>query len=261
MMRHLKAVWTFRHFLMALVRLDLRLRYKRSVLGVGWSLLNPISLTIVFTLVFSNLLGADPHSYVPFLLLGMAVWGFIRECMVSGSQALVANESYIRQSPLPYGLYSLRIVLGQAIHSSITFVVAVVAAVYLVDSYSPLTILWAVFPSLVLVLIFGWAVATICSFVNVFVQDTAQILEIVAQVGFFLTPIMYRPEVLVDKGLAWLVKINPANLFLELIRTPLLTGEPPPMKLYVYATILTLGLVGVASTMIARLHKKVVFRL
>src|SRR5579885_3244026 len=108
MFRHLSAVWTARHFLLALVRLDLRLRYRRSVLGIGWSLLNPLAMTAVFTVVFSQLLGGnDLPRYVPHLLIGMAVWGFLREAAVSGCRSLINNESYIRQSPLPYGIYTL----------------------------------------------------------------------------------------------------------------------------------------------------------
>src|SRR5438128_481782 len=128
MIRHLTAIWKYRHFLLALVRLDLRLRYRRSVLGIGWSLLHPLAMTAVFAVVFSQLLGGnDLARYIPHLLIGMAVWNFLREAAVSGCRSLIANESYIRQSPLPYGIYTLRVVLGLAIHSSIALVVAIAA--------------------------------------------------------------------------------------------------------------------------------------
>ena len=74
MIERLTAIWKFRHFLFALVRLDLRLRYRRSILGVGWSLLNPIAMTVVFAVVFSQLLGGGRLDiYIPHLLIGMAV--------------------------------------------------------------------------------------------------------------------------------------------------------------------------------------------
>src|SRR5215831_198516 len=99
MFRHLAAIWTARHFLMALVKLDLRMRYRRSVLGVGWSLLNPIAMTIVFTVVFSNLLGnGDSIGYAASVLTGMAVWGFLRESTLNGCRCFMTNEAYIRQS-------------------------------------------------------------------------------------------------------------------------------------------------------------------
>ena len=262
MIHHLTAIWKFRHFLLSLVRLDLRLRYKRSVLGVGWSLLNPISMTIVFTLVFSNLLGGgDWRDYAPFLLAGMTLWGFMREAAVTGCQALMANESYIRQSPLPYGLYPLRVVLGQAIHTFIGLAVVIGLIAFIKGAgFHPGAILWAI-PPLLLLLVAAWAVATITAFAYVYVHDTQQVLEVGAQVAFFLTPVMYRPEVLTGKGLGWLVRANTVNLFLELIRTPLLTGEPQPARVYLYAVLLTAGLFALAAGIIARCQKRVIFRL
>jgi ABC-type polysaccharide/polyol phosphate export permease len=261
MLRQLTAMWAFRHFLLALVRLDLRLRYKRSLLGSGWSLITPMLMTLVFVIVFSNLLGADPREYTTFLLLGMAVWGFFRECAINGCQALVNHESYIRQSPLPFGIYTLRIVLGQAIHSSIALVLAVAAVMLLKGTWDRPVILWAVAPGLLMALLVGWAAATLFAFANVYFRDTQHLLEVAAQILFFLTPIMYKPELLVNQGLGWLAKINLINLFLELIRTPLLTGHAPPMKLYLLAVAGTVMLVGLAFAAIARFRNRVVFHL
>ncbi len=262
MIQHLTAIWQFRHFLLALVRLDLRLRYRRSILGVGWSLLNPISMTIVFTVVFSNLLGdGDIAGYVPRLLTGMAVWGFLREAAVTGCRSLIANEAYIRQSPLPYGIYPLRTILGQAIHSAIALAIAVVVAVFCKESSAPLAITWAVLPGVVMALLSAWAVATILAFTNVYFQDTQHLLEVGAQILFFLTPIIYKPEVLQKKGLGWMIDANPVNLFLELVRDPFLTGEPPAAGVLIAGTVLTVALLGLAAGTIAWLQKKVIFHL
>jgi lipopolysaccharide transport system permease protein len=88
-----------------------------------------------------------------------------------------------------------------------------------------------------------------------------------AQIGFFLTPIMYRRSLLDDRGLGWLVDINPANLYLAVIRDPLLTGLPTAASLtqlgyaYIGAIVCTLALVGLAVAVVAWLHKKVIFHL
>jgi ABC-type polysaccharide/polyol phosphate export permease len=255
------ALWTFRHFLLALVRLDLRTRYKRSLLGVGWNVLQPLAMTGVFVVVFSNVLGLAPETYTTMLLLGLAVWGFFREAAVTGCQAFTAHETYIRQSPLPFGLYPLRTVLGQAIHSSLALGVAVLAVVVLDGSFQKLSVLWAVVPVLALLVACGWAVATIFAFAQVYFHDTKHLLEIGSQVLFFLTPIIYPVDNLVGKGLGWMAKVNPVNLFLELIRTPLATGELPPAKLYLYAAGCTALLVGTAVLAIAGFRKKLVYHL
>lgn len=270
MIQHLTAIWKFRHFLFALVRLDLRLRYRRSILGVGWSLLNPIAMTAVFAVVFSSLLGGgDVPRYVSHLLIGMAVWGFLRECAVSGCRALIANESYIRQSPLPYNLYTLRTVFGQAIHSMIALVVAIVGMVVVTAATSqptaqgmlnPLAIFWII-PGLILSFIAAWAVATIFAFINVYFQDTQHLLEVAAQVVFFMTPIIYFPSNLESKGYWLLLTMNPVNLFLDLIRNPLMNGQPPTETLLLAGLALTSVLVGLAAGTTAWLQKRVVFHL
>jgi len=261
MIGHLTAVWRFRHFLLALVRLDLRLRYRRSVLGVGWSLLNPIAMTAVFTIVFSNMLGSGAKDYAPMLLTGMAVWGFLKEAATVGSRSLIANEAYIRQSPLPYTLYPLRTVFGQAIHAGISLLVVVALLVMVQQSSRPLMVLPAVLPGLVLAFLTAWAVATIAAFANVYFQDTQHMLEVAAQIGFFLTPIIYTRDVLDRQGLSWVVDLNPVNLFLDLIRAPLLTGNPPELGTYLAAAAVTgvLGLLAAGTT--AWLQKRVVFHL
>ncbi len=269
MFRHLSAVWTARHFLLALVKLDLRLRYRRSVLGIGWSLLHPIAMTLVFTVVFSHLFGnSDPVGYAATALAGMAVWNFLRDAAIGGSRAFLANEAYIRQSPLPYTVYTLRIVLGQAIHTAMALAVVVALLVIWKGGGGSVFLgLLAALPGLLLALITAWAVATIGAFINAFFHDTAQILEVGCQIGFFLTPIMYPRSMLEDRKLGWLVDINPVNLYLGVTRDPLVVGVPSSTEatqlIYAYLAALafTAVMVGLAVGVVAWLHKKVIFHL
>lgn len=275
MIQHLTAIWKFRHFLISLIKLDLRLRYRRSIFGLGWSLLNPIAMTIVFCLVFSSLLGnGDWRFYAPYLLSGMAVWGFLRDSVLQGCRALLNNEAYIRQSPLPYGLYSLRTVGGQSIHFLIAMLVVVVMCMVLLPGSQarpglasppgPLDVLAmvpVVVPGLVLAFLFAWSAATIMSFANVYFQDTQHLLEVGAQIMFFLTPIMYGPEVLIHRGLKWMIDLNPVNLYLDMVRIPLLTGQIPGLQLYVLATLVTVAFVGLAWGTVAWLQKRVIFHM
>src|SRR5262245_30875495 len=262
MIQHVTAVWKFRHFLMALVKLDLRQRYRRSVLGVGWSLLNPIAMTAVFTVVFSNLLGGgDPISYAASVLTGMAVWGFLRDSALNGCRCFTTNEAYIRQTPIPYTVYTLRTVLGQAIHSLIALgVVFVMIAVFKGDAGVLLRV-GLVVPGLLLALFAAWAAATLSAFATVFFHDTQHLLEVGAQIVFFLTPIMYPRKLLDDKQLGWLVDAHPVNWLLELTRAPLLTGHMPAAALYAAGAGVTLALVGLAAGTVAWLHKRVIFHL
>jgi lipopolysaccharide transport system permease protein len=264
MIHHVSAMWRFRHFLMALVKLDLRQRYRRSVLGIGWSLLNPIAMTVVFTVVFSNLLGSgDPIRYAASVLTGMAVWGFLRDSALNGCRCFMTNEAYIRQSPIPYTVYTLRTVLGQAIHSLIALgvVVAMVAIFPFPGNENLLGGVIAIIPGLLLLFLAAWAAATISAFATVFFHDTQHLLEVAAQIMFFLTPIMYTRTLLDDKQLGWIVDANPVYWLLELTRTPLLTGHMPSGEMYLAGVGVVVALVGLAAGTVAWLQKRVIFHL
>ncbi len=262
MLQHVAALWKFRHFLLALVMLDLRQRYRRSILGVGWSLLNPIAMTIVFTVVFSNLLGnGDPISYAATVLTGMAIWGFLRDSTLNGCRCFATNESYIRQSPIPYTLYTLRTVLGQAIHSSIALAVVVLMVALTKGDGSIVLRLFAVFPGLIILFFAAWGAATLSAFANVFFHDTLHLLEVASQILFFLTPIMYSRRLLDEKQLGWVIDVNPVYWLMELTRTPLLTGQLPTLQMYLAGISVAVALVGLAAGTVAWLQRRVIFHL
>jgi homopolymeric O-antigen transport system permease protein len=260
--QHVTAVWKFRHFLMALVRLDLRQRYRRSVLGIGWSLLNPLAMTVVFTVVFSNLLGnGDPISYAASVLTGMAVWGFLRDSALNGCRCFITNEAYIRQSPIPYTVYTLRTVLGQAIHSLIALAVVVAMIAMFKSDAAVLLRVALLAPGLLVALLAAWAAATISAFVTVYFHDMQHLLEVGAQILFFLTPIMYTRKLLDDKQMGWMVDANPIYWILELTRAPLLTGHMPTTEMYLAGAGVAIALVGLAIGTVAWLQKRVIFHL
>jgi ABC-type polysaccharide/polyol phosphate export permease len=210
---------------------------------------------------------AAPIEYAAYALAGLAVWGFLRDAATAGSRALLTNEAYLRQSPLPYTVYTLRTVLGQAFHSGLALSVVVALLVIRKGDPAALVGVGLALPALVLVVIAAWAVATIGAFVTAFFHDTAHLLEVGAQLGFFLTPIMYRRTILDDRGLGWVVDVNPVNAFLAVIRDPLLMGVPSADGLarlgqaYASAAVLTAVLVALAVGVVSWLHKKVIFHL
>jgi lipopolysaccharide transport system permease protein len=260
----LAIVWQFRHFWLALAGLDLRVRYRRSVLGLGWSLLNPIVMTAVFCVAFASWLGnGDWRTAAPYYLCGLAVWEFVKQSAVQGSQTFLRNEPYIRQSPLPMGIYTLRTSLVTAIHFLITLCVAIAAAGVLhpSDSLSALYALWAVLPATVLLIIFAWAVTAICAVANVFFHDVRHLAELGFGICFFLTPIIYPKDRLTERGLGLIADANPVVAFFDVIREPILTGVPPTAALFAKAFGVTFIAVVIALAVIVRFERRIIFHL
>lgn len=262
MIQHLKTVWQFRYFWSSLVQLDLRNRYRRSVLGIGWSLLHPLALTVVFCIAFGGILGSeDWRSFAPYLLAGLAVWDFLKGSLIIGSDSFMRNEAYIRQSPLPYSIYPLRAVLGTFIHFVISLALVLVTVMVLQESTDVLYRFVGVIPAILMLVVFCWSIATIAAFANAYFHDTKHLIEVVTQLLFFLTPIMYVPDKIVNKLGTWVLECNPAAYFLMLISHPLAQGTVPSMDLYITTGTMTALTFGLACCTMAWLQKRLIFQL
>src|SRR5690606_29513804 len=98
---YLAEVWKCRYFWHAMVQMDLRTRYRRSVLGIGWSLLQPICFTAVICVVFSTVFKVDVREFGPYLMCGLSFWNFLLHVTLQGAQSFYIGEPYIRQHPAP----------------------------------------------------------------------------------------------------------------------------------------------------------------
>src|SRR5476651_1570419 len=113
---YLIRIWELRYFWCSLVRNDLDNRYKRSFLGIGWSLIRPLAMTAIFCMVFGNLFDLAIEDYAPHLLIGMTIWQFFSESLLQGCNSFVRGATYIRQQRIPLAIFPLRTVLGAGLH-------------------------------------------------------------------------------------------------------------------------------------------------
>jgi lipopolysaccharide transport system permease protein len=254
-------IWTLRYFWMALVRIDLRNRYRRSILGIGWSLLHPIAMTVVLCVVFSRLFNAPVREFAPFLLSGLTLWGFIMAAVMQGCQCFFLGESYIRQQPAPLAIYPLRTTLGAGFHFLLGFAIAV-ALVWWVNGFGNLPAMLSLVPTFALLFVIGWSLAICTGVANVMFQDSQHLIEVLMQIMFYVTPIMYKPEMLLQRRvMAWFVRLNPLAAILELIRKPLLEGQLPSAWAIGMGTLSAVLAAGVATIALRRYEKRMIFYL
>jgi lipopolysaccharide transport system permease protein len=236
-------IWRLRHFWMALVRIDLRKRYRRSIIGIGWSLLQPIAMTIVLCIVFSQLFNMSVRDYAPYLLSGLTFWGFVTAVVMQGCHCFLQGESYIRQHPAPLAIYPLRTTLGAGFHFILGFGIAL-ALTWWLNGFV------------------GWSVAVCMGVANVMFQDSQHLVEIVMQIAFYVTPIMYKPDMLMGRRLvSWFIRLNPLAAFLELIRKPLLDGELPSAWAIGLSALGASIAIAAAALALKRFEKRMIFYL
>ncbi len=260
MVDYLARIWRLRYFWSSLVRIDLRARYRRSVLGIGWSLLHPILMTAVLCAVFCPMFKADYRQFAPFLLAGLAFWNFLTSTALQGCHCFFQGESFIRQQAAPLAIYPLRTVLGTGIHGLAALTV-VLALSWMTLGFGNLPAMLSLIPTLLLIALLGWSVALCCGLTNVIFQDTQHLVEVLFQILFYLTPVMYPAKILAERRMQWLVTYNPLAALLELVRAPILEGRVPPWSAYAITAALVAALLAVAATVLVRLERRLIFYL
>lgn len=263
MVSYIQRIWSCRYFWLSLVRIDLRARYRRSVLGIGWSLIRPLVLTVTLCVVFQRLFHRpDTWSFAPYLLSGLILWDYVTTATKQGCQCFFAGESYLRQHPTPAAVFPLRVALGETIH--FLFALAVLLGLtWYIHGPRNLLALGYLIPVLILLFFLAMALASIAGFANVYFQDTQHLCDVGFQMFFYATPIVYElKDLMVGSKLHWAVShLNPLVPFLELLRKPLLHGEAPPVEALGTATLVVLGLGAFAALLCARLQRRLVFQL
>jgi lipopolysaccharide transport system permease protein len=232
-------LYRYRELFGNLFRRDFQTRYKGSVLGVAWSLVNPLVLMGIYVLVFSVLwktTGAIPH-YALYVLTGLVVWVFVSTALSMASRSLVSGAPLVKKVRFPRQLVPLSSVATQLVTYAAMLVVVMVAnAIVIPDTRA--TVLLAI-PLSVLLIAFvaGLALALACA--DVVFRDVEHLVSAVLLPWFFLTPILYSFDQL-PGGFQrkWVIDLlhwgNPLTPPLEAIRAPLFWGELPNVWDFVY---------------------------
>lgn len=260
MSNYVAAIWKCRYFWLSLVRMDLRTRYRRSVLGIGWSLLQPIAMTAILCTVFHKIFNFDMRDYGPLVLVGMCFWNYITHVSLMGCQCLFQGEQYIRQYPAPMAIYPLRTVLGGTIHFLMAMGVVLVLT-WALKGFGNLAALWCLVPTLAMLLVLCWSLAVLAGFATAYFPDTQHLTEVGLQILFYGTPIIYPPETLRTRGLGWIVDYNPLSAIVQLLREPILQAQVPAAATFAVAGITVAIVASAAMLTLVRLQQKIIFQL
>ncbi len=112
-----------------------------------------------------------------------------------------------------------------------------------------------------LLFVLGWSIAILMGIVNVLFQDTQHLVEVLLQVLFYLTPIIYPPQLLQARHVGWFIAMNPLTWFLDLIRQPILAGQAPSLGVYAAASVAALVAAAVAGLVLSRIERRMIFYL
>ena len=233
-----------------LVIRDLKVRYKRSGLGFAWSFLNPLLMMLVFTLVFTALRQGSIAKYPVFLLSGLLPWQWFSNSVMAASSSIVANAALIRKVYFPREVLPLVAILSNLVN----YLLALIPyAAFMLLFRVPLTPWVASLPLVMIVqFLFTFGLSLILCTADVFYRDTKEILQVIMQLWFFLTPIFYSPDTLSGTVAHWTNVLNPMAPLICAYRTILYAGKPFQYDSLMPGLALSLLLMGIGYGVFCR---------
>ncbi len=222
MINQLKEIYGFKNLIYNLVARDLKVKYKGSILGFLWSLLNPLIMLIVYTVAFKYIIKIRVENFPLFFLCGFLPWTFLSLSLSMAVSSIKDNANLVKKVYFPREILPLSIVLSNLVQFLLTFIILIPALIlFKIKLGFPLLFL----PLIILFqLAFTLGLAFILSSLNVFFSDVRHLLEILLQIWFWLTPIIY-PVNFVPERFQSLYRLNPAVLFVESYRNSLLYNK------------------------------------
>ncbi len=254
---YLRTIWRMRYFWFSLAQLDIATRYRKSYLGLAWSLLSPLAMTAVLCMVFQTMFAVNLREYAPFVITGVAIWTFISGTVSEGCTTMVSAEKYLRAFPAPLPVFGLRTLISVSFHFLLILVVAIVLTSILDGTVYFMTPVWLV-PGLLLLLLFGWALIITMGVMNVLFPDVQHLSAVALQMLFYMTPIFYKPESLNSSTMRAVMALNPLGYLVEIIRVPVLTGQPASLVAYGASALATAVMICIATGICARFSRRLV---
>jgi lipopolysaccharide transport system permease protein len=224
---------------------DLKLRYRGSLLGVAWTLLNPLAELLVLFFIFGAVLPLKVPNYAAFLFTGLMVYGWFQSALNFATAAIVGNRDLIKRPGMPSAILPIVTVASHLVHFLLAL--PVLGLVLVVTDVGVTKAVWAL-PLLIaiqFVLILGLAYPV--AVVHVWFRDTQHLLRIALQLLFYLTPIFYEATAIPERYRT-IYDLNPMVSLVDAYRAVLVYGRTPdPGPLLIVAAASTLGLlIGVS---------------
>ncbi|MCB0130453.1 MAG: ABC transporter permease [Caldilineaceae bacterium] len=194
--QRMRRLFAFRELIYNLIIRELKARYKNSALGFVWSLLNPLGMMLVFTLVFGVLFpNTAVDKYPIFLLCGLLPWNYFSASIMGSTNTIIENANLIKKVYFPREVLPIASVLANLVNFFLAFIVLFAALIVFRSHFSPW--LWWMLPMVILIqTCFTLGIAFILSTLNVFYRDTIIVMDVVVLAWFFLTPVFYSVDLI-----------------------------------------------------------------
>jgi len=229
----------YRDLVKHLIARNIKTRYKRSALGILWTMLNPLLMMVVLTFVFSEIFRTSivSKSYSAYALAGLLLWNFFAQTTTGAMSELIWGGGLLKRIYLPRGIFAVSSLGTSMINLLLSlvplFIIIVVTGV-------PIHAVSLVLPgAIILTAMFALGVALFLSRIAAYFHDVMEMYQILLTAWMYMTPIIYPKEIIPER-FRWLFKINPMYHLMEVFREPLVVGRMAGPKTWTAAAVASL---------------------
>lgn len=224
-LEELREAYRYRDLIFQLVRRDIVARYKRSVLGIAWTMLNPLGMTIVMSIVYSQLFKSTA-GYAAYVLSGLIAWNFFAQTTSAAINSLVWGGEFFRQIYVPRSTFAIS-AIGTGIVNLVLSLVPLLGVMLFVGVPIRPTLILVPIPILCLAC-FALGIGLLISSIAIYFPDIVEMYQLILMAWMFLTPVIYPMDIL-PKVVLSLMKFNPMYWMVNLFRIPVYNGRIPAM--------------------------------
>jgi lipopolysaccharide transport system permease protein len=248
-------LYDYRELIRNLVVSDLKVKYANSILGFAWSLVNPLLMMLVLYVVFNGFYQMK-ENFVLYILTGLLAWRFFSMGTTNALSSIVGRPGLVTKIYIPREILPLSSVLSSLISSLLEFCVLIPLLFLLGGGVSATALLFPFILALFFLLVYG--LALILSSLYVYFRDLNQIWEVLMQIGFFATPIMYSLDLIqkMPSQLQFLYRLNPVTKLIEMYRDIFLRGVVPNILDFAILLAFGLALVLVGTMIFGKLQRR-----
>jgi ABC-2 type transport system permease protein len=223
----LKDIIKYRTFLAAVVKRDIRSKYYRSVLGMVWTLLNPMLMTLVLSIVFTTLFSGMTPNFPLYYLTGFLLFNFNSEATTFALSTISKNGSIIRKIYIPKYMFCISDITVSFINMMFAFIPLVIVAIF---SDVRITWLWLLIPGLLLLqIMFTFGLSLVIAAYGVIFKDLAHLYGIFTMMWMYLSAIFY-PVSIIDPKFVFIWEINPMIHYIGILRSLVYSVEMPSLR-------------------------------
>lgn len=233
MLEELVELVRYRNLLGQLIANHIKTRYRRSVLGVLWTLLNPLLTMIVMTIAFSNLFHASLKNYPVYLLSGLLFWNFFSQSVTSSMHSMVWGSGLLKRVYVPRTIFAVAAIGNCLVTLGLGLIPLVMIMLIMGHPFTPALLFLPV--AIIIMAMFVLGIALLISSLAVFFTDIVDMFQVVLMAWMYLTPIIYPIAILPESYQRYLY-LNPAFGLLSLFRDPIYLGQIPDPGLILVTT-------------------------